>query len=273
MPEPVVTTTPADTSSTVSTTTTPAVTTPAVTTTPAKFSYDEDRSSWVSPDKHRAAERVANGAVTRAQQLEAQIAERDRKIAALAGVTQPDPDEAELGKVREGFAKLYPNLARMAELDPQKLERILAQGDQAEHVVRHHWDAHRDATLTDLKSRVATAMNLSDLSKTAAAKVVAAFKSSIPDPNDDPDGYARWSHRYEQKDPTLLDEFVQEFVGDFITPAQRTGLVRPRIAVPSGGNSRPVAMNQNPKPEFSKMKSVPEMLAAAEEAADAHYGH
>lgn len=245
---------------------------------PSGFTYQEDRSRWIPPDRLTAAERATNLAAQRASQLEAELQAERRRVQALAGVAPQDPNAAELDKVRAGFAELYPNLARMANLDPAKLERLLATGESAEHVVRHHWDAHRDSTLTELKTRVAQAMNRDDLSETAARKVVAAFKASVPDPQPDQYGrptnpeYVRWAQRYEAKDPTLLDEFVTEFVSDFITPAQRAGLIRPRVAVPSGGASRPVATNPQQRPDYSKMHTVAEMLEAAEAQVDQHYG-
>jgi len=232
----------------------------------------------VPPDRLTAAERATNLAAQRAQQLERELETERNRVRSLAGLTPPDPDAAELEKVRAGFAQLYPNLARMAAIDPEQLERVLAAGQQAEHVVRTQWDRHRDTTLDEIKSGVAQALNLDKLSETAARKVVAAFKASVPDPEYDRSNrptnpeYHRWVQRYEAKDPTLLTEFVTEFVSDFITPAARAGLIRPRVAVPSGGASRPVATNPTQRPDYGKMKSVAEMLDAAEKEVDAHYG-
>jgi len=242
------------------------------------YAYPEDRSRWIPPDRLTAAERATNLAAQRASRLEAELESERRRVQALAGVTPQDPNAAELDKVRAGFAELYPNLHRMANLDPAKLERLLSTGESAERVVQHHWDAHRDSTLSDLKTRVAAAMHLESLTPTAASKVIAAFKASVPDPHPDEYGrptnpeYVRWASRYEAKDPTLLDEFVGEFVSDFITPAQRAGLIRPRVAVPSGGASRPVATNPQQRPDYSKMQTVTEMLEAAEKQVDEYYG-
>ncbi len=241
------------------------------------YSYPEDRSTWVPSNRLTAAERATNLAAQRAQQLERELEGERRRVQALAGVTPKDPDAEELEKVRAGFAQLYPNLAKMASLDPEKLERIIHSGESAEHLVRVQWDRHRAASLDKIKADVAQALGVETLSPTAARKVIAAFIASVPDPmydrNKQPTNpeYFTFKDRYESNDPTLLAEFVTEFVSDFITPAQRAGLVRQRIAVPSGGASRPVATNPAQRPDYGKMKSPKEMLEAAELEVDRHY--
>lgn len=268
MPDPVVTPDPSVTPPSPSVV--PAVTPPE----PSKpsFTFSEDRSRWVPPDRLTAAERATNLAASKTATLEAAIADRDRKIAALAGVAPHDPAAADVEATKAAFAQMFPSLAKLAQLDPQRLEQVLANSEVLSEDNREKWDAHRDKTFDEISSRVASAMGMDKLSDPARRKVTAAFKASVPDMESDPDGYAAWAKRYQRGDVTLLDEFVQEFVGDFITPAQRSGFVRPRVAVPSGGASRPVAMNQNKQPEYAKMKSVKDMLTAAEEQADAYFG-
>jgi hypothetical protein len=245
---------------------------------PSGFTYQEDRSRWIPPDRLTAAERATNLAAQRATQLEAALQAERARVQALAGVSPKDPDAEEAERIKAGFFQLFPQAKELLQIDPAQLRRILASGESAEHVTRHHWDAHRDSTLTELKTRVAQAMHSDSLSESASRKVVAAFKASVPDPDPDPYGrptnpeYVRWAQRYEAKDPTLLDEFVTEFVSDFITPAQRAGLMRPRVAVPSGGASRGVVTNPEKRPDYSKMNSVTEMLEAAEAQVDQHYG-
>ncbi len=245
---------------------------------PSGFTYQEDRSRWIPPDRLTAAERATNLAAQRASQLEAELQAERRRVHALAGVTPQDPNAAELDKVRAGFAELYPNLHRMASIDPDRLERLLSAGESAEHVTRVQWDRHRDTYLGDIKSQVAQALGVDTLSPSQARKLVSAFKDAVPDPMQAPADrptnpeYHRFVQRYESGDPTLAAEFVREFVGDFITPAQRAGLVRPRMAVPSGGASRPVATNPQQRPDYSKMQSVTEMLEAAEAQVDQYYG-
>lgn len=273
MPEPIVTpeVTPAA----------PVVVTPAAPVTPVEpsFTYKEDRSKWVDPTplntRLTAAERATNLASSRASQLEADLASERRRVQALAGLSPDDPAKEETDKVLAALYKMAPHL------DPANQRRAvegLPEIEEARRINRMQWDRHRDATFDQVKGQVAGALGLESLTPAAARKVIAAFKAQVPDQMNDAQGnptnpeWFAWSQRYENKDPKLIEEFVNEFVSDFVEPAKRMGLVRPRMNVPSGGFSRPVATNQNKQPEYGKMKTVQEMLEAAEAQADAHYG-
>src|SRR4029077_13711490 len=62
---------------------------------PQQFAYPEDRSTWVKPEVHKNAERLVNRTAAELTRLKADLAERDRRIAALAGVTPPRAEGAD----------------------------------------------------------------------------------------------------------------------------------------------------------------------------------
>ena len=249
MPEPVValestSSTPAVVpSSAANSTVVPPSTTDASTTATKSYTYTEDRSNWVTPDKLKANERAWEHDRRRAAKLEADLAEATKRVQALAGVAPADPDADEAQKV---LAALY---AMAPHLRPDRIAPAHEAAERLQQAEKERWDDHRDAIFDDLKGRVAKALGKDKLGESAARKVVAAFKAYVPDQEADPDAYAVWARRYQRNDPTLLDEFVEEFTSDFLTPAMRAGLVRPKVAVPSGGFSRPVVKTEEkPKP-------------------------
>ena len=129
------------------------------------FSYKEDRSQWVAPDKYRAAEAATNKAAREAAQLRADLDSERRRVAALAGVTPKAPETEEQEKIAAAFYAL-PQFSHLRGLTPQAMERLLAmaeRGDEYEQGIRYQWDRLRDRTLTAVVDRVQDTLGLDAL--------------------------------------------------------------------------------------------------------------
>ncbi len=230
------------------------------------YSFKEDRSAWIAPEKLRAAETLTNRTARELETLKGQIAERDRKIAALAGVTVPDPDAVEADKIASAFFAL-PQFAHLKNVTPQLLDQVRALVSDGASITAardHVWNQHTDKFLGDLDAEFAAEIGSDTLTAGQQRKLHAAFDAMVPNERTDPDAFATFKKRFEQADPKLISEFVKEYVSDMLEPARRQATVpvtqRPRV--PRSGSAQPV-IAQIPKPDYSKM-SVTEMLEDAE---------
>jgi hypothetical protein len=257
------------------TTTPPAGTTqqqqPPSGTPPQQFSYPEDRSTWVKPDVHKNAERLVNRTAAELTRLKADLAERDRRIAALAGVTPPSAEEAEAAKVAEAFYSL-PQFAHLKHITPeflQKVGQLVEQGATLTEARDHIYNQQADRFLSSLEVAFADEIGAQSLTPGQSRKLRAAFGASMPDAKEDPDGFAKFRKRYDSGDPSLIDEFVKEYVTDMLEPARRQATVpiALRRPVPRGGPSAPVVVPKT-KPDLTKM-SLQEMLDHGEKEAEA----
>lgn len=244
------------------------------------FTYKEKRDDWVEPSKFRAAERATHLASQRLSQLEAELVERDRRIAALAGTKPTTPAEREAAEVRAALEQVHPTLARLSKLSPEQLDRVLALADKSDQLIatttqneRRHWDGVRDRMFSAAYDKVATHLGVEKLSDRQREKIDAVFNilsRRNADANDPEEGpyNTEFARRYEANDPTLVDDVVKELYEDFVQPAQRLATVpiAQRRPVPRVGNSAQLT-TAKAKPDLSKM-SVSEMLDWAEKHAE-----
>jgi hypothetical protein len=234
------------------------------------FTYKEDRSGWVDPDRYKKAEAAVNRTATELERARQAIAERDRKIAALAGVTPPNPDDVEAQKIADAFFAL-PQFAHLKHITPEFLQQInalVADGASIADARDHVWNAHTDRFLSRLDDSFADEIGVETLSPGQQRKLRAAFGALIPDQQTDPDAYAKFKARYEASDETLIADFVKEYVSDMLEPARRQATVTTtRRPVPRSGPPSAVVTSRA-KPDYAKM-SVQEMLDAAEKEAEA----
>jgi len=235
------------------------------------YSFKEDRTNWVDPEKHKKAELLVNRTAQELERLKSEIATRDKRIQALAGVTPPDPDAAEAEKIAAAFFAL-PQFAHLKGITPQlvtQVQALIANGESITAARDHVWNQHTDKFLGDLDAEFAAEIGTDKLTPGQQRKLHAAFDAMVPDERADPEAFATFKKRFEQLDPTLIADFVKEYVSDMLEPARRQATVpitqRPRV--PRSGGAQPVVA-QVPKPDYSKM-SVPEMLDAAEKLAEA----
>lgn len=250
--------------------TTPPPAAAAGTPPPSQFTYPEDRSNWVRPDVLKNAERLNNKTAGEIENLRREVLARDRRIAALAGVAPPDPDQAEAEKVANAFYSL-PQFAHLRHVTPELLERLgrLAHESSSLTEARDHvYNQQADRFLTSMDRAFAEEIGAESLTPGQQRKLRAAFGAWVPDRQVDPEGHAAFDKRYNAGDETLITEFLKEFATDVLEPARRQATVpiAQRRPVPQGGRSTPV-VSQAQKPDYSKM-TVDQMLDSAEKEAE-----
>jgi hypothetical protein len=180
---------------------------------PTGFSYQEDRSRWIPP--HRLSEET-----TRRQALEAQIAERDRKIQALAGVTPPNSEEEKKAAISKAFFEMFPHLS---EEKMRKRDIAVSRQEQAE---QREWQRHADRQMAVAHTQVAEALGAESLSDDQ--------KSDLQD------SFANWLKttcakelqltngtesatltKYEKGDASVVGDFVKRYTANWVEPARR----------------------------------------------------
>ncbi len=221
----------------------------------------------------RAAETATNRTAKELEALRGQITERDKRIAALAGLAPVDPDAAEADKIAQAFFAL-PQFAHLKGVTPELLKQVqalVADGQSITAARDHVWNQHTDKFLDSLDLRFAEEMGLEQLTPGQQRKLHAAFDAMVPS-EQDAEAYATFKGRFEKADPKLIEEFVKEYASDMLEPARRMATIpitqRPRV--PRSGSGNPV-VTQVPKPDYSKM-SLAEMLDSAEKTAQ-ELGH
>lgn len=244
---------------------------PAGGTPPAsQFTYAEDRSAWVPPDKYKKAEQLTNRTAGELEKLRNDLKERDKRIAALAGITTPTAEQTEAEQVAAAFYSL-PQFAHLKGITPELLERVTRLADQSETLTEardHVYNQQADRFLASLDTKFADEIGAQSLTEGQSKKLRAAFGASMPDAKADPEAFAAFKKRYDSGDESLIDDFVKEFASDLLEPARRQATIpiAQRRPVPRGGPSAAVVQNKQ-KPDYSKM-SVSEMLDAAEKEAE-----
>lgn len=225
------------------------------------FTYKEDRGDWVP--KHRFNE--VNTRAGQVSVLEAQIAERDRKIAALAGVTPPDPNAARTAQTREAIEALYPQLGKLSKLSDEQLDRLLQAPDSIAEMSAFKQQQHSQfgqKQLANLYDEVADQIGADKLDDEQKADLQTGFSAWLKrkcEAEIAATGDSATLTRYESADPELLREFVKRHANAWIEPARRkvTQQAMTRVRqVPNSGGRAQVTGIQRP----ATFKSLDERL-------------
>ncbi len=237
---------------------------------PSKYEYPEDRSAWVPPDKYKKAEGLVNRTSAEIAKLRSDLEASNRRIAALAGITPPNADDAEAEKIANAFYSL-PQFAHLKHLTPEfltKVGQLVEQGASLSDARDHVYNQQADRFLGAMDRAFAEEIGAETLSPGQQRKLRAAFGAWIPDKQTQPDEHAAFDKRYNAGDETLIAEFLKEYAAEILEPARRQATIpiAQRRPVPRGGGGGPVTSQQQ-KPDYSKM-SVSEMLDAAEKEAE-----
>ena len=172
---------------------------------------DDPRAKGILADLQR--ERKARQDYERRQtESDTRLAERDRQIAALTGAKTPTKDQADVDAVRERFNELFPHLGK---LTPEQIDRLMSvadRGDQLEATTTNYWTNHGRRMLDSVHTDIAK--EIGDLSQRQKARINAAYvQEAEQDPN--------FLTRHEAGDPTLVKEFVKNYLEDFVEPVRR----------------------------------------------------
>lgn len=204
------------------------------------FTYKEDRSDWVP--KHRFNE--VNQKAARVTEYEAAIAERDRKIAALAGVTPQDPNATKTEQLRAAMVDLFPQLGHLKDLTDEQMQRLLQSPDQASRAVeieQREQARHGKAQMTALYLEIAEHIGADELSADQKADLRDGFSSWLKakcNAEIQSTGDSATLTRYENGDPDLLREFAKRHSANWVEPARR------KLTANTVARTRPVPNSQ-----------------------------
>lgn len=188
---------------------------------------------------------------------QAQIADLNRRIQALAGVTPKSAEEQDVEVIRAQFAKLYPHLAG---LSPEAIEQMneAAKAQQSlQQTANHIWMMHGQQMVNSVSEIVSGKLGGELSERQARALTLAYIKRAETDPE--------FLARHEQGDPKLVQEFAQEWLEDWFEPARRsvtTQAVNRSRPVPSGRGSATVTTGK-PKIDYKNEKAVEDAAVAA----------
>lgn len=242
-------------------TTTPATPNPTVTPgTPARpagnAADDEQRRGMLADlQKERTARQAAE---RRAAQHETDLATERRRIQALVGANPKSTEDTEIDAIRARFAQVFPGLSKLSDVQIEKLLATAERGDSLEEATQHHWQTHGRQMLSSVVTDLSDAIG-GDLTERQQKQVKQAFARQA---EEDPAFLAR----YESGDPTLVKEFVKQFVEDWFKPALRqvtAGALGQQRRVPNG-NGRSVTPGATAKKiDFNKPKDVEDAMVEA----------
>lgn len=223
----------------------------AGTATSTQYTYAEDRSRWIPP--HRLSEET-----TKRQQIEQQLADAQRRIAALAGVQPPDPNADKMQQVKDAFFQMFPQFKHLASLTDEQIQQLI---QTPQHVARvseaesREWTRLGRTSLNTVYEQVADALGADSLTDDQKADLQSGFsnwfQSKVRAELDASGGETSATlDRYEQQDPTLIAEFVKRFTSGWVDPARRKvtqqAVSRAR-AVPNSQGRAPVSSLQRPE--------------------------
>lgn len=175
---------------------------------PSQFTYAEDRSKWVNPNdpnspyipQHRYNEQI---------QRERQARELlENKVRALMGIDAPEDPRKQ--QMREALLEVMPELRDIGEL-----KQTAGQGGGAEAA---YWRRHGHEMSRQALAGVAKAMNreVKEMGPTARERVSRELLGFIRS-----DRTGERNARYEDGDPTLIEEFVGDLTNFWIQPTRQ----------------------------------------------------
>jgi hypothetical protein len=187
----------------------------------------------------------------------AALATERKRVLALAGAEPKSEQDAADEAVRERFKQLYPKLG---SLDDAKLDRLLAMADNAdsfEAATTHHWQTHGRKMLDTAVAGMQKALggDLTDRQKNRLEKAYFNEASSNPE----------FLARHEAGDIKLVDDFVKEFIEDFVEPGRRKALAdeQSRMRRVPSSRDRSVVGQGGKKLDLSKDEDFAEAAAAS----------
>lgn len=221
----------------------PVATSPA-TSVAAPTAASEDRSNWVPPHRIReATQRYENSQrewLAREAQYQAQMAQYQNQVRALAGVG-PSPDP-EVEEIRSRFGQVFPGLSRI-ESRAEQLEKYMERVADLEAAVDHIWQNHGRQSLDRVYKHAEDTLGspLTDDGRRALHAAFAGWIQSNPE----------YQQRYVE-DPGVVDEFWKTLSSTLVDPARRASAAATAARVPgalpqdtSAGAPAPMAA---PKP-------------------------
>jgi len=141
------------------------------------------------------------------------------------GVAPPQQSEADVVKAQ--FAKIYPNLAKLADVDPEKLEQLFAKSAALEEQNNHYWSSYAQNRMGELFSLAEETLG-TQLNDEARSYLHANFIGYV---QSSPEAYQRY-----QGDPNFVKDYWKAYTSNFVDPVRRTSVAavpqRAQVPVP-----------------------------------------
>lgn len=203
--------------------------------------------------KERAARRKSDDALKTHQ---AELERERGRVRALSGLEVRSKEQEDEDAIKERLAKLYPGLAELTPEDLKALRESRAYLDESRNATKHTWTVHANKMLSSVTSEMQKALGGGKLTDRQQARVKSAYvEAAKTDP--------KFLRRHEAGDETLISEFVNEWVDDFVKPGERRALQaevarRPRVP---GGHDRSVVGADNKPIDVKNDDAVADFLA------------
>jgi hypothetical protein len=198
-------------------------------------------------ERNRQLEQYAVGLQKRLEALEAR-----------QGTAQEKPqDDRETQLIREQFSKMFPNLAKLNELNVDQLSQVLNTAPQQQQQWEQYWQNIGQNTLRGLQSKI-TEVYGEKVDPVTRGVFESAFISYV---ERDPDA----RERYLSQDPSLVEDFWKRATAAVIDPVRKSAAaqVAQRVQrverLPSAQRSNTAIPGQKPP----KPKTEDEMHDAA----------
>lgn len=187
-----------------------------------------------------AARQVAEAYQRREAQYAHQLQQMQQQLHALVGVApQGNP---ELDNIRQQFGQVYPGLSQL-EQRAQDVMSLLERQQELQAANDHIWQQHGRTTMNRIFDRVQENLGapVTEAGKRQLHSMFLGYVQSSPE----------LVQRYTS-DPTLVDEFVDNFTSSFIQPSRRLAAAAPEMRgqspLPGNAPSGAPQLSQVPQP-------------------------
>jgi hypothetical protein len=186
----------------------------------------------------------------------AELETERKRVRSLAGLETPSPEQEDDARIRSRMEALYPWMKDLTAEDIQAIRESRGQMDEIRGATLNTWKAHGTKMLSQVTSGVQKALG-GKLSERQIGRLQSAYLEEAQNNKE-------FLARHEAGDPTLVDEFVSDWLGDWVEPGRRSAqaeTVQRRQRVPSGKDRSIVGANEKPI-DLKDPKAVEDILVA-----------
>lgn len=227
---------------------------------PANNGWEAEKKAFIADlQKERRARQASE---QQSNTYKTQYETEQKRVRALSGVDPLNPVEAEAAEVRARFKQVVPReqLLEMLGLDEEDIKSLKgskqSQERQAE-LETQHWDRHGREMRAAFEKEVLAELGGDKLTDRQTRSLISTFVQAC---NENPE----LKTRYDRGDTSVFKEFTQEWVEDWLKPAQRKAAAADagqRRPLPSG-KDRSVPVSGGKKIDVTNDDAVAEFLAA-----------
>ena len=202
---------------------------------------------------------------TRHRELESNLAEERRRVAALTGIQPQSKEDVLDQQVRDRFKQLFPHLADLTPDDVQAIREGKLAAASSEAFQTQQWTNHHRGMLGAVHEAIAK--DLGELNERQIKRINAAYVTQC---EQDP----AFMKQVEAGNKAAVLQFATEYLEDFVAPvtrkvtAQEAGRFRP---VP-GGRERSLPMKGDKPIDVNDPKAVEDFLVAGVKAKGGQFG-